>query len=73
MGFGVSKPRPGVVTHMSSVKPWANCFTPLRLGFLISKIKGTILMPALEVVGKIELNSMCKMYGVAARVWGYAQ
>ena len=30
-------------------------------------------MPALEVVGKIELNSMCKMYGVAPRVWGYAR
>ena len=73
MGFGVSEPRSGVVTHVFTVRPWASYFSPLRLGFLISKIKGTIIMPALEVVGKIELNSMCKMYGIAPRVWGHAQ
>lgn len=71
MGFGVSEPRSGVLAHMFTVKPWANYFSPLRLGFLISKIKGTIIMPALEVVGKT--HSMCKMYGIAPRVWGHVQ
>lgn len=46
-GFGVSEPRSGFVTHTLIMKPWASYLTSLRLGFLISRMKG-IIMPAIE-------------------------
>lgn len=47
VGFGVGEPRSGFVTTRS-LKSRASYLTPLRLSFLISKMKVTIITPAWE-------------------------
>lgn len=45
LGFAGSEPSSDSVTHTFTVKPWDSYLTPLRLSFLISKMKRTTITP----------------------------